>query len=295
MEMFWIASVLATLVNPFGWRLYAHIYGYLGDRYLMNRIEEFHSPNFHFWPARCFGIIIAFTLTAFASQPRRVPLVHVLIALFAVYSGLISSRNLPVSSMLLVLIAGPLLWESLGTLATKPAGWRWFRDRIRAIAAFSDRMSTQEMLLRGHVWPIVIVVFGLIVCLHGGALGGRQLVQAHFDSKSVPVAAADFLEKESRSDPILCTDSWGGYLIYRLYPRRQVIIDDRHDLYGAARIRQLLILMQGEPGWRQILDNLQTRTVLLPVDSTLAGLVREIPQDWQLKYEDSVAIVFERK
>src|SRR5467141_3768017 len=33
-----VASVMATLVNPFGWRLHAHIYRYLSDRYLMDRI-----------------------------------------------------------------------------------------------------------------------------------------------------------------------------------------------------------------------------------------------------------------
>ena len=30
----WVASAVATLVNPYGWRLHAHIYRYLGDRYL---------------------------------------------------------------------------------------------------------------------------------------------------------------------------------------------------------------------------------------------------------------------
>ena len=45
------ASAVATLVNPFGWRLHAHIYRYLGDRYLMNHIDEFRSPDFHGWVA----------------------------------------------------------------------------------------------------------------------------------------------------------------------------------------------------------------------------------------------------
>ena len=295
MALWWVASAIATLVNPFGWRLYAHIYGYLGNRYLMNRIEEFHSPNFHFWPARCFGILIVLTLVAFAIRPRRVLLVQLLVVLFSIYAGLISSRNLPVSSMLLALIAGPMLWKSFTSLASRPGPWPWLSARVGGFVEFSERMGAQELQLRGHVWPIVVVIFGLVICLHGGDVSGRQLVHAHFDSKSLPVAAVDFLEKEQGTDPIFSTDSWGGYLIYRLYPQRLVVIDDRHDLYGSERVRQLLVLMQGEPAWRRTLDDLRARTTLLPAKSTLASLLREIPQEWELKYEDSVAVIFEKR
>lgn len=291
----WILSALATVANPFGWHLYRHIYAYLSDRYLMNRIAEFQSPNFHFWPARIFGVILVLTIIAWAGYPRGMPLSHFLVGLFAVYSGLISSRNLPVSSMLLVLLIGPTLRKKLVFFTSNRGGWRWSRSRGEAVLEFSDRMSRRELELRGHLWPVVFVIFGLVISIHGGALDGRQLVQAHFDAKQVPVAAVDFLEKESDAEPILSTDSWGGYLIYRLYPRRQVIIDDRHDLYGTEKVRELLVLVQGEPAWKQVLDNLHARTVLLPDNSTLASLLRELPQEWQVKYEDSIAIVFERR
>lgn len=291
----WAASAMATLVNPFGWRLHAHVYGYLADRYLMSRIAEFRSPNFHFWPARCFGIILALTVFALASRRRSLRLSHLLVLLLAVYAGLLSARNLPVSSMLLVLVIGPILWENFASLATGPGAWEGLRTRVAGVVEFSDRMGVQELQLRGHLWPIVCALAALVLCLQGGRLGPRQLIHAQFDPKSVPVAAADFLQKEASAEPVLSTDTWGGYLIYRLYPQRQVVIDDRHDLYGADRVRQLLVLLQGEPGWRQALDNLQVRTVLLPADSTLASLLRQLPQEWAPTYEDEVAVVFERR
>ncbi len=63
-----VASAAATLANPYGWRLHAHIYRYLGDRYLMAHIEEFRSPNFHGWGERGFVAILALTLIAFAGR-----------------------------------------------------------------------------------------------------------------------------------------------------------------------------------------------------------------------------------
>jgi hypothetical protein len=290
-----VASAIATFANPFGWRLHAHIYSYLADRYLMSRIDEFRSPNFHFWAARCFGIILALTVFALASRRRSLRLSLVLVLLLAVYAGLVSARNLPVSSMLLVLVIGPILWEEFTTLATRPGAWGWMRSRIAGVADYSDRMGAQELRLRGHLWPVVCVVGALVLCLQDGRLGSSQWIHAQFDPKAVPVAGTDFLQKEQSSEPVLSTDTWGGYLIYRLYPQRQVVFDDRHDLYGADRVRQFLILLQGEPGWKQVLDNLQVRTVLLPADSTLASLLREMPQEWEPKYEDQLAVVFERR
>ena len=289
------ASGLATFANPFGWHLHAHIYRYLSDRYLMNRISEFRSPDFHGWAQRCFVMILLLTFLAFAGHRRKVSLSRFFVVLFAVYTGLLSSRNLPVSSMLMVLVAGPLLWESLVSLADRSGAWKGLRVVTRRIVKFSGRMGAQELSLRGHGWAVISAVVALAVCLHGGSLGSRQMIDAHFDANRVPVAAVDFLERESSATPVFSTDSWGGYIIYRLYPSRLVVVDDRHDLYGSDRIRDVLVLMQGEPGWRDMLEKWQIQTILLSPNSTLANLLRELPRDWRVSYEDKVAVVYERR
>ncbi|HEX7422388.1 MAG TPA: hypothetical protein VF311_00665 [Terriglobales bacterium] len=315
----WVASAMATLVNPFGWRLHAHIYRYLGDRYLMNRIDEFRSPDFHGWAQRCFAVILVLVLIAFAGNRlsgnplsdnrlpgnRKLRLSHLLVVLLAAYTGFYSSRNLPVSSMLLVLVAGPILWGNFASLADKPGAWQWVRKCTARISKFSDRMGAQEMQLRLHLWPVVSVALAFAICLQGGWLGSRQLIHAQlihaqFDPQKMPVAAVTFLQKESAgkqpsTEPVFSTDAWGGYLIYRMYPERKVVVDDRHDLYGSGRIRQYLILTQAEPGWQSVLEQWQIRTALLPADSTLANLLRELPRDWRVTYQDNVAVVFERR
>jgi hypothetical protein len=156
------------------------------------------------------------------------------------------------------------------------------------------------MQLRGHLWPVVSVFLAFAICLQGGWLGSRQLIHAQFDSKKMPVEAVTFLQKEFQgkrpsTEPVFSIDGWGGYLIYSMYPERKVVVDDRHDLYGSGRIRQYLILTQAEPGWQNVLKEWQIRTALLPTGSTLANLLRELPQDWRIAYEDKVAVVFERR
>ena len=252
----------------------------------MDRIDEFRSPDFHGWAERCFAVILAawcwsrlrgiVVLEIFreiivhgdrgsedrASAGRhRLRLSHLLVVLLAVYAGFYSSRNLPVSSMLLVLVAGPILWENFAALADRPGAWHWLRNGAARISDFSDRMGAQEMQLRGHLWPVVSVALAFAICLQGGWLGSRHLIHAQFDPKKVPVAAVNFLQKEivenqPSTEPVFSTDAWGGYLIYRMYPERKVVVDDRHDLYGSERIRQYIILTRVEPGWQGVLDRL---------------------------------------
>jgi hypothetical protein len=160
-------------------------------------------------------------------------------------------------------------------------------------------MGAQETQLRGHLWPVASVAFAFAICLQGGWLGSRQLIHAQFDPEKVPVAAVNFLlqevaGKQLSTEPVFSTDAWGGYLIYRTYPGRKVVVDDRHDLYGSDRVRQLLLLAQGQPGWQNVLEKWQIRTALLPVDSTVANLLREVPQEWRVVYEDRVAVVLEK-
>jgi hypothetical protein len=300
MAWIWVASAVATLVNPFGWRLHAHIYRYLSDRYLMNRIDEFQSPNFHGWAERWFAVILMLVLIAFVGNQKKLRLIHLFVVLLAAYAGFYSSRNLPVSSMLLVLIAGPILWQNIVSLKDKPGAWQWLRHSSAGISSFSGRMGAQEMQLQGHLWPVVSVALAFAICLQGGGLGSRQLIHAQFDPEKIPVAAVNFLQQENVyeppiTEPAFSTDAWGGYLIYVMYRDRKVIVDDRHDLYGSGRIRQYLILTHGEPGWQSVLEQWHIRTALLPTDSTLANLLRELPQDWRVAYEDRVAVVLEKR
>jgi hypothetical protein len=297
----WIASAVVTLANPYGWRLHTHIYRYLTDRYLMDRIDEFQSPDFHGWAERCFAVILMLVLVALVGSRLRanqggLRLSHLLVMLLAAYAGFYSSRNLPVSSMLLVLIVGPMLWNSFAALAEQPGAWSWLRNRAANVVGFSERMGTQEIDLSGHLWPVVAVLFALALCLQGGWLGSRPLIHAQFNPTKMPVAAVNFLQKQDNGEqPVFSTDAWGGYLIYTMYPDRQVIIDDRHDLYGSERIRQYLTLTQAEEGWQNVLKDWKIRTAVLPTDSTLANLLRELPQDWRVAYEDKAAVVFEKR
>jgi hypothetical protein len=113
---------------------------------------------------------------------------------------------------------------------------------------FVQRMSAVETTLHGHVWPVLATIVTLVIAANGGRAGSSLLMDAHFDPRRMPVEAVNYLEKNQIPGPVLSPDNWGGYLIYRLYPRIRVVVDDRHDLYGAQFFRSYLKMMQVERG-----------------------------------------------
>ena len=92
-----LLSIAATFINPYGWKLHAHIYSYLSNRFLMDHIDEFQSPNFHGIAQKCFLALLLIAIAALAAGGRKLRLSEILLLLFAVYAGLYASRNIPVS------------------------------------------------------------------------------------------------------------------------------------------------------------------------------------------------------
>ena len=283
-------ALLASLVNPYGYKLHVHVYQYLTNRFLMNHIDEFLSPNFHGVAQQCFAVLLLITILALASARTRLRPTHLLVILFAAYSGLYASRNLPTSSILLTLIVAPILSQTIAAGGGRPA---WMQRCLSRMHSFSERMDNMEFRLRGHLWPVALTVFGFAVCLHQGRLGSRQIMDAQFDAKRFPVQAVNVIAQRGLRAPVFAPDYWGGYLIYRLYPQTQVVVDDRHDLYGEQFLKDYLRVTHVAPGWDRVLDEKHVALVLTPTESSLANILRETA-GWQITYEDPVAALFER-
>jgi hypothetical protein len=288
------ACALASLVNPYGYKLHMHIYRYLTDRWLMNHIDEFLSPNLHEVSGACFVILVLLTFFALSVSGRKISISSGLVLLFAIYSGFYASRNLPVSSLLLMLVSVPLLSEPLIAAGEDSRVVAGIRNPLHVFSSFSRRMEKLEERLRGHIWPAAAVIFAVIVCWNSGRFGSRQLMNAQFNPKRFPVQAAGFMAQHNIAGPVFSPDSWGGYLIYRLYPRTRVYLDDRHDFYGDTFFKDYLKIIRISPEWQQQLDATGVQWVLVPEGSSLANVLKETKQ-WTPLYEDSVAVLFHKE
>ena len=287
-------SLVASFINPYGYELHVHVYRYLSSRWLMNHIDEFLSPNFHGIAQQCFVAILLITIVGLAMSRNKPSLSRVLVLLFAIYSGLYASRSLPVSSLLLTLIVAPLWTQALAEASDNPRLSLRLRDLLSRWRLLTSRVERLELGFRGHLWPIVAVVFGLLVCVQAAKPGSRHWMDAHFDARHFPVQASEVIAQRGIREPIFAPDSWGGYLIYRLYPQNKVFVDDRHDLYGEEFLKEYLKAIRLTPDWNGFLEKKRVNWALLPAESSLANMLRETSQ-WHVVYQDGTSVLLERR
>lgn len=274
-----VVSFMASLINPYGFNLHIHVYQYLTNRFLMQHINEFRRPDLHGAPAQAFLLMVALAIVSIVAVRGRMRWANWLLMAFAISSGIYAARNLPFASMLLMMTAAPLLSDGV-------AGKIHFLTRLQ-------RLQSLEQSMRFHIWPIAAVLLGLAVCLQHGRLFGKGLMDAHFDPLRFPVQALDALQRQGKREPIFSLDSWGGYFIYRVYPESKVFVDDRHDFYGEAYIRDYLRVIHLDPGWEQVLDLGNVKLVVMPSRAKVSDALRR-SSSWAVIYNDSTATVFKR-
>ena len=278
------ACSAASLVNPYGVRLHAHIYEYLTDPFYRRNIAEFLPVDFRRGGIILFELLLL--LGAFAAYEglRKRQFLTPVLYLFWGYFALSSARNVP----LFGIVCAPLLAEAA-------QNWmRWLSDRSEPIGAF-ERNAREFMILDRA--PRLQIASVLAVVILGALLfapAAPPAFRAEFDPKAFPAKALDALGATVSGRRIFSTDQWGGYIIYRLYPQAKVFIDGRSDYYGPEFVKKYLDVLEIHPNWSERLYEFGIDTVLMPGDSSLPAILSE-DAHWRLVYRDDTAVVFERR
>ena len=272
-------SVAATFVNPSGPAVWSSTFGFLGSRYLVSHTAETLPPNFHdvsTWP---FLLMVVLSLAILGWSRRSLPLRSVLLLAGWTVLGLYIVRNVP----LYALIAVPILAETVAGIVSETGGW-------------VDRESRLEMLdreLRGHLWPMAVVVAVALLFSRGLTLDFERQGN-RFDPAVFPVNAAQWLEANPPKGQVFNDFSWGGYLLYRSWPERRVFIDSQTDFYGEQITRRYEQVITMAAGWEDVLAAYSVGWVLMPAHSGLVERLRADP-GWVVVYEDPLAAVVERR
>jgi hypothetical protein len=261
-----IACCAVVPVNPNGVRMYAYPFETLRSTAMQTNIAEWRPPDFHqpmFYPLVVLAILTIAAMVFGSRRPR--PSEILLFVLFG-YAALRSMRNLP----FFVLVAFPLL----GTLAVLP---NWVRLTIP----------------EGSSKILKIVTVLLVAALATQVVTSQFTTEILLEQARFPVRAAAFLDKNNLPGPIFNSYNYGGYLIWRLYPRYRVFIDGRADLYGDDFLNEFVEVYEVHVDPRPTLEQAGIRTVIVEADSNMARFLNA-QKDWSLVYQDRVAVIFTR-
>ncbi|MGA9039382.1 MAG: hypothetical protein WB421_02500 [Terriglobales bacterium] len=259
-------SVLATLIGPYSWHLYAVILSYVRSSAPYSIIIELQALNFR---APEHFIVLLIVVGAFFSlgwQRSRDPFKLLLLVACTLVAFRMERDSWFVCIPALVMISDRKLAAQDGTVTSNRHAWTF---------AAATALGTILMFLL-VAWDSKVNNDSL-----------RRALALYF-----PVRACDFVRSASLPGPIYNDLNWGGFIIWSL-PEYPVAIDGRTDLYGDEVLTRAIRVEAGSREWRTDLDLQAARLVLLDRRDPLAALLYH-DSEFRVVYEDPLAVVLTR-
>ncbi len=273
----------ATLLTPQGPALWLHPFRQVGASAFMQGVGEWKA----LWSGDVGGAwrvtfmaVVGVGLLAFVANMQATDWPQALVFVGAALLPCASARHVGIAAFLLAPIV-------VGQVARAQAEFMW-RPKPRLAVAAS---------LAAAALSVALTVFAAHNAFYAPQRSPRRFGFG-MDALQYPAKAVDFVEGAGLRGPMFNNYDIGGYLMWRLGPKRQVFIDGRNMVYGEecyVRYREALLDL-GK--WERLLQEHGIEWVILRhLSVDMGGPLRWLWQDrrWALCYYDEVAAVFVRR
>ena len=259
-----IATLAATLINPFGPALYLYILDELGAGHVL--VSEWQPLAASQQPWFWIYLLVPMGLWVAARRWRHVTLPAML--LITAYSTSQAARFFVLMGLFGAMIAAGALGALLGRASPSGRAARLLGDDKLAVAAVA-----------------VLTLIGAVPFV-GGIVDGEAGVTV--DTELYPIRATEFLSDRPGGNLAL-TLPYGGYAIWYLADRYKVAVDGRNvTLYDSEWIDSYLLALD-EGRALDLLDETEIDAWLLPADSRQIAPLLDTGR-WEIGYADDVAV-----
>jgi len=270
-----ILCLLAALINPYGYHILLFPFNLVSNRFLMDHINEFLSPNFH--ELEPFKYLLFLMISLLAVSREKLDAIELLLILILANMALYSVRHVP----LFAIIALPIILRQGEALLHEKKGA--FTDFVKKR---SDMIAAVDKTAAGYVWPVV----GILIVVFFAATGKLEYT---FDARKKPVAAVEFLRREPIQGNMFNDDEFGDYIIYAAWPAYRVFFDGRSDMYGEERLKEYFKVVTLETGWETVFEKYHINWIIYNSKSILSRVLIK-NNGWRIIYSDKVATIFVR-
>jgi hypothetical protein len=279
---------LAGVINPNGAESYRYAFLLLGRNDMLDQVMEWASPNFH--DAMEKPLIYLLLLVPLAGAlVRRSSARDLLLTAGFLHSTLFSKRHVPLMAIACAPIVAGLLAEAARDLRHWMTGRRWSYEGCRTAAAIGLGLLLSARIA-AHAWEIHAPV---LPDPPSGSAPATGWFPRFAQVSLFPDRACDFLMAQPRGGRLFNDYGWGGYCIWRLWPKYRVFIDGRAEVYFKTSYTDYLKIVDAEPGWEERLRRWDVDTILVDATTLLAATLTGKP-GWRQVYEDEQAVIYQR-
>jgi hypothetical protein len=272
-------TFLATLANPRGVGVYGYLVTMSGSEVSQKFVSEWRPPSLgqtSVWP---YFVVLALLVLSVPFSWRRQKLAD---SALLVLLSLLSLRYLRMIPFFII-VAIPVLAENLSNL---DVSWLPFRtSRSRPDSGRGERSAINNALVALMVLLVAASVPQIRLWLTDAP--ATTLVSDFF-----PLGGTDYLTKASEpGSRVFNMPEWGGWVIWRLFPRVYVFCDGRIELYPLQVWSDYLTIAHTGNGWQQLLESYQVDYMVMSKMRHEGLIAAALQGGWATEYEDSTAQV----
>jgi len=296
-----VGTLLASLLNPYGYGLYVYLFRYFRTVHDLNPVNELLSPVFQMPMFQPFLVAVLALILLIRYSRYHLLLEETLTLIIWIALALISLRNIPV----MMLICAPVYARLLGGLG--PPFHEWIsrapqlHDRGQRFFCRLERAISMEQFFNRHVLLLSAFLVLVWIVAHQGYWGHKEILHFRYtDEWDYPVAGMNYLKAHRPTGNVFNEWAMGGYLIYDFYPAVKVFADGRLDFYGADFARLYLKLINTpqvedqDGNWREIFNRSRIQWVIIRPHLALR-LVLDADPDWKRSFLDERCVIYTRK
>jgi len=267
-----LVSVLATFLNPFGYRVYTEIIHH-GQTPLNMLIAEWTSPK-----PLVMLVMIAFYLFFLFLQfsSKRLLLFDSAILTITLYLALTANRNVPL----------------------------FFFSYIVFLGGFKIFPSITDKAISLYGQKFLIILFIIFILFIATFIVANTVKNSTYNSyctnSDVQYPCKAIVLLEGKNVSVYNRYEWGGFLIWKL-PTAKLFVDGRMPAWidpenGKSPYAVWLDIYQTKPGWNQKLDELKTDYLLISPYTFIDLELTENSGEYRYKevYRDKVSVIYER-
>jgi hypothetical protein len=271
-----IASLGASIITPDLWHNWEAV---LNNRstFILSRTAETMPPNLSDPASLPFVVLLVLSAIFAILNRQAISPAHVFLLGGMSILAVLMARNIPLFSI----VCASFLSTWIAATTSRIPAW------IRIEERFANLGSAGNALLI----PLITTCLAIGYFTYQHARGNESY---QFNAEIFPVQAVDWLAENPLEGRMFNEFNWGGYLLFRLWPRELVFVDSQSDFYGEALMRNYQSILDGNAGSKLLLDEYQVEWAIIQTQSPLADLLSS-DHEWAVVYLDKVAVIAARK
>jgi hypothetical protein len=267
-----LGSMLATMVNPYGYRVWSYAVGLATNPVIRRTITEWQPPTIQSYTGAVFFLSVVVVAAVLIARVRR---------------------PVPWGSLL------PLgVFLAIALAAMRGVWWWTMVAPIVLAGLLSDRPARLER--RDPAGPLNAAIVGLLAVAVIGVMmrwlpyTGPAMPEG--DKLSfAPVGITRELHGTLRPGELMFNaQKWGSWLEFE-FPRNQVMVDSLVEVIPQSVWWKYDAVSRGVEGWQATLDSWHVDVAVLARDQQSYLIPRmKVDPGWELVYEDAEGLIFRR-